>query len=173
MTDEKAEQTTPVIVGDRNDLEYYRVVRMTLSNLDSVRLQASTAGLTMSAAFLGVGYAAWRHAPEIRLLGLPIDLGALLAIAACVLAITTAVQFLRKVELFNDFIEESVDVASMLEKKLLDDESYRLTARFETKASAGARGLPLFKKSLYMLLALACFGILIAGVKLFDTFGLV
>ena len=171
MAQAEPSQQLAVVAGHGNDVQYYRAVRRTISSLGALRLQASIAGITVSTAFLGVGYAAWHYVPRIELLGQSFDPGGPLAVAACVLSMILAIQFVRKIKLYTSFLDESVDIACMLEKRLIDDPSYRLTNRFHAKAHSGTGVMSLFLTSLYALMTMALLGVVLGTAELLYSFG--
>jgi hypothetical protein len=161
-----------VIAGDNKDLLSYRVVRLTISNLGHLRLQATVSGITLSTAFLGVGYAAWHYVPKMKLLGRSFDLGAPLAFVACAISMMLAIQFLRKIRLYTNYLDESLDIACMLERNLIDDPSYRLTERFHAEIASGSSATLLFVTSVYALIAMAFIGVLLGIAEFVYSFGI-
>ena len=80
------------------------------------------------------------------------------------------IQFLRKIKLYTRLLDESLDIACMLEERLIDDPSFRLTGRFHAKVHSGAGVMSLFVTSLYALMTMALFGVLFGVAELLYTF---
>lgn len=150
------------VKGTKAEIEYYRVVRMTLHGLDGVRLNASVSGLTVCSAFIGVAFTSWKYAGVATICGLTFSIAFLLSAFSCLLSAFTAVQFALKISMFSHFIAKSVDIAKDFENRMVVNKSHKITRQFNRHKFGGAGGDLLFKISLYALFALATFGCILS-----------
>jgi|GEM_PF-2212418 len=160
------------VKGSKAEMEYYRVVRMTLHGLDGVRLNASVSGLTVCSAFIGVAFTSWKYAGVATISGHTFSMAFLLSAFSCLISAITAAQFVSKISMFSHFIAKSVDIAHDFENKMVANESHKITRQFDHHSLAGPRGDLLFKISLYALLALAIIGCIASTVGFFASINL-
>lgn len=147
-----ADDNNFLIDPGKGDLEYYRVVRMTLHGLDNTRLKAAVSGLSFCSAMIGVAITSWHYNDSIDLFGTTIPIfGYLISVAACYIGVISSSQFKKKIEMFNSFIVSSCDIAEAIEDKIFTDDKYKLTAQFNINPHAGKGGDKLFIKSLNLL----------------------
>lgn len=164
MNESDEKNTHDLVSATKAEMEYYRVVRMTLHGLDGVRLNASVSGLTVCTGFIGVAFTSWKYAGEALVFGYSFSLACLLSLFACLIAMIVAIQFVGKISMFSHFIAKSVDIANDFEDKIVAQRKHKITGQFDRHSFAGHRGDFLFKTSLYLLLVIAGIGLIASSV---------
>lgn len=158
-----------LVTGTKEEHEYYRIVRTTLQGADGLRLQSASSGILLCSTFIGVGFTASKYLTEpLVAAAYPPNFGHWIALISYLVSIVVAVQYILKISMFSRFVDESAKIADAFERKLVVHEEHRLTDRFNKDRLAGPKGDPYFKTSLFVLGAVAFFGILFTIPRFFQ-----
>ncbi len=155
-----------LVSGSSEEITYYQVIRSTLHSLDGIRLTAAVSGLTVCTSFIIVAITIIHYVGVIAIFSTNVPAGQIISIMLCFISARIAKQFIRKIDLFNHFIDCAVEIALRLEEKLLPDKKLRLTAIFNKHEFAGHRGDQLFKNALKLILFSAWVGVVMSGVAI-------
>lgn len=119
-------------VAEQSDMDYYGIVRYTLTAIDGHRLTASIYGtiipltIVLAAATISTSFEK--------------PFGYVYGAGLYLIAIVIAEYFKSKIDLFNHFVSESVSIGLRIEEELELISEIRITKQFELHKRAGERG---------------------------------
>ena len=122
-------------------LQYYQIVRSTIGNIDSMRINTISYGVSISCAVLVAAFTVHNYVGQK--LG-PVPLGDVLAVFLCVINMLVIEQFRRKISMFNFFVRKAVDIARQIEDKIFEYGVGKLTISFEEHEDSGKGGDRMF-----------------------------
>jgi hypothetical protein len=139
------------------EINYYDIVRSTLHGLDGIRLNAVVSGITLCVALLGAAIAAANTEINIKkIVGVCFDvnphlIGFILSSFLSFISLLVSDQFLKKINMFNYFIDQSVRISLRIEEKIIQAKNLRLTESFNAHTYGGRKGDQLFLLALNIM----------------------
>lgn len=158
--------------GSDGDAVFHQTLRSTITNLDSLRLNAVTSGLTVCSALFGSALVLLSQAPgTFSQLG-SAKWGALIAVPVWLVAAGVAWAYQRKVKLFGECLGAAVGICAAVESALIVRPDAKLTHRFERFVYSGFEGLEFFQGTMRLFVYAGVIGAVVSLALFLESAGL-